>query len=292
MASSSDRRRRARPVRTWQDRLSDGRSRQGHHLVQTRRRRRQDRKSKNRRPTRPRTSPRKRTRTRSDRPELLLIHLRGPSMFDIGFTELLVIGVVALIVVGPKDLPTLFRTLGRFTARMRALGREFTSAMNDAADESGMKDVAKDLKGMTSPRVLRARQAQRGGRQVRQVVADQPGAKTASRKKPGRRRSRARRRCREDPRRHRGERREAREPPARPRGGREGGAAKPARRTQDRRQVSPAKAKRAQASPGAAQEARRRRPARPQRRKPRRPKPAKAAAAKPAPAKQPHQDDA
>lgn len=73
-------------------------------------------------------------------------------MFDIGFTELLVVGVVALIVVGPKDLPGMFRTLGRITARMRALGREFTSAMNAAADESGMKDVAKDLKGMTSPK--------------------------------------------------------------------------------------------------------------------------------------------
>ena len=73
-------------------------------------------------------------------------------MFDIGFTELMVVGVVALIVVGPKDLPTLFRTLGRFTARMRALGREFTSAMSAAADESGMKDVAKDLKGMTNPK--------------------------------------------------------------------------------------------------------------------------------------------
>lgn len=73
-------------------------------------------------------------------------------MFDIGFVELLVVGVVALIVVGPKDLPAMFRTLGRFTARMRSLGREFTSAMNAAADESGMKDVAKDLKGVTNPR--------------------------------------------------------------------------------------------------------------------------------------------
>jgi len=72
-------------------------------------------------------------------------------MFDIGFTELLVVGVVALIVIGPKDLPTMFRTLGRMTARARALGREFTSAMNAAADQSGMKDVAKDLKGMTNP---------------------------------------------------------------------------------------------------------------------------------------------
>ena len=47
-------------------------------------------------------------------------------MFDIGMSELLLIGIVALIVIGPKDLPGLFHTLGRFTAKMRALGREFT----------------------------------------------------------------------------------------------------------------------------------------------------------------------
>jgi len=72
-------------------------------------------------------------------------------MFDIGFTELLVVGIVALIVVGPKDLPMMFRTLGRFTARARAMGREFTSAMNAAADESGMRDAANELKGVTNP---------------------------------------------------------------------------------------------------------------------------------------------
>jgi len=73
-------------------------------------------------------------------------------MFDIGFTELLVIGVIALIVVGPKDLPGMFRTLGRFTARLRSLGREFTSAMNAAADESGMREASKELKGLSNPR--------------------------------------------------------------------------------------------------------------------------------------------
>ncbi len=75
-------------------------------------------------------------------------------MFDIGMTELLLIGIVALIVVGPKDLPGLFRTLGRFTARARALGREFTRAMNEAADESGIKDVAQDLKKATNPKSM------------------------------------------------------------------------------------------------------------------------------------------
>ena len=73
-------------------------------------------------------------------------------MFDIGMSELLLIGIVALIVVGPKDLPALFHTLGRFTAKMRALGREFTNAMNAAARESGVDDVAKGLKGVANPK--------------------------------------------------------------------------------------------------------------------------------------------
>ena len=75
-------------------------------------------------------------------------------MFDLGMSELLVIGVVALIVIGPKDLPNLFRSLGRFTAKMRAMAREFSRAMEAAADESGVKDVASDLKSITSPQSM------------------------------------------------------------------------------------------------------------------------------------------
>lgn len=72
-------------------------------------------------------------------------------MFDLGWSELLVIGVVALIVVGPKDLPKMFRTLGQLTAKARSMAREFSRAMEDAADQSGVKDVARDLRGMTNP---------------------------------------------------------------------------------------------------------------------------------------------
>jgi len=75
-------------------------------------------------------------------------------MFDLGWTELLVIGIVALIVIGPKDLPGMFRTLGRFTAKARGMAREFQRAMDDAADQAGVKDVAKDLKDVTSPRKM------------------------------------------------------------------------------------------------------------------------------------------
>lgn len=75
-------------------------------------------------------------------------------MFDIGWSELLLIGIVALIVVGPKDLPGMFRTLGRFTAKARAMGREFQRAMDDAAKETGVKETADELKAMTSKKNL------------------------------------------------------------------------------------------------------------------------------------------
>ncbi len=72
-------------------------------------------------------------------------------MFDLGWTELLVIGVVALIVVGPKDLPVLFRNVGRFVGKAKGMAREFSSAMNEAADQAGISEVQKGLKAAANP---------------------------------------------------------------------------------------------------------------------------------------------
>ena len=72
-------------------------------------------------------------------------------MFDLGLTELLLIGIVALIIVGPKDLPVLFQRVGEFVGRMKGMAREFTSAMNDAADQSGVKDISKTIRTATNP---------------------------------------------------------------------------------------------------------------------------------------------
>jgi sec-independent protein translocase protein TatB len=73
---------------------------------------------------------------------------------DLSWSELLVVGIVALVVIGPKDLPGMFRELGRFTAKIRAMGREFSRAMEQAAKESGVKDVADDLRKVANPKAM------------------------------------------------------------------------------------------------------------------------------------------
>ena len=72
-------------------------------------------------------------------------------MFGLGASEMVVIGIVALIVIGPKDLPGLFRTIGQFTGKARMMAREFSRAMDDAAKESGVSDISKTLNAAANP---------------------------------------------------------------------------------------------------------------------------------------------
>lgn len=72
-------------------------------------------------------------------------------MFDLGWTELLLIGIVALIVVGPKDLPMLFRKVGQFVGKAKGMAREFSRAMDQAADGAGVKDISKTISAATKP---------------------------------------------------------------------------------------------------------------------------------------------
>ncbi|PXW70752.1 sec-independent protein translocase protein TatB [Loktanella sp. PT4BL] len=73
-------------------------------------------------------------------------------MFGLGWSELLVVGIVALIVIGPKDLPGLFRTMGQFTGKARMMAREFSRAMEQAADDAGVKDISKTLNAAANPK--------------------------------------------------------------------------------------------------------------------------------------------
>jgi sec-independent protein translocase protein TatB len=72
-------------------------------------------------------------------------------MFGLGASEMVVIGIVALIVIGPKDLPGLFRTMGQLTGKARMMAREFSRAMDQAADQAGVKDISNTLKAASNP---------------------------------------------------------------------------------------------------------------------------------------------
>ncbi|MEJ6398592.1 twin-arginine translocase subunit TatB [Yoonia sp. 208BN28-4] len=69
-----------------------------------------------------------------------------------GWSELMLVGIVALIVIGPKDLPGLFFKMGEFAGKARGMAREFTNAMNDAARESGVGDIQKTLNAAANPK--------------------------------------------------------------------------------------------------------------------------------------------
>ena len=62
-------------------------------------------------------------------------------MFEIGWTEMLVIAVVMIVVVGPKDLPKMLRTFGRTTAKMRSMAGDFRRQFDDALKEAELDEV-------------------------------------------------------------------------------------------------------------------------------------------------------
>jgi sec-independent protein translocase protein TatB len=66
-------------------------------------------------------------------------------MFDIGWTELLVIAVVLIVVVGPKDLPPMLRAFGKMTSRARKVAGEFRAQFDEALREAELDDVRRTI---------------------------------------------------------------------------------------------------------------------------------------------------
>ncbi|MDP3489162.1 MAG: Sec-independent protein translocase protein TatB [Phenylobacterium sp.] len=73
---------------------------------------------------------------------------------DIGAGELLLIGIVALVVVGPKDLPMLMRRLGQFTARLRGMAAEFRASFDEMGRQSELDDLRKEVEALRSGKIL------------------------------------------------------------------------------------------------------------------------------------------
>jgi sec-independent protein translocase protein TatB len=71
-------------------------------------------------------------------------------MFDISWGKLVIIGVVALIVIGPKDLPAVLRTLGQWMTKIRRMAAEFQGQFTEAMREAEMADLKKQFDETTS----------------------------------------------------------------------------------------------------------------------------------------------
>jgi sec-independent protein translocase protein TatB len=72
----------------------------------------------------------------------------------VGFSEILIIGLAALIFVGPKDLPMLMRRAGEFIGKGRRMAREFQSAFEDIARQSELEELKKEIQALKQSNVL------------------------------------------------------------------------------------------------------------------------------------------
>src|SRR5450631_156514 len=71
-------------------------------------------------------------------------------MFDFSWSELLLIGIVALIFIGPKELPGVLRTLGQWMTKIRRMAGDFQNQFHDAMREAELADLKKEVDEMAS----------------------------------------------------------------------------------------------------------------------------------------------
>jgi sec-independent protein translocase protein TatB len=67
---------------------------------------------------------------------------------SLGFQEILLLGVLALVVIGPKDLPLMLRKLGRWTAKLRGMAQEFRSGFDELARQAELDELKKEVEAL------------------------------------------------------------------------------------------------------------------------------------------------
>lgn len=77
-------------------------------------------------------------------------------MFDIGWPEMAVIMLVAIIVIGPKDLPRMARTIGKWTGKARSMARDFQRSLDDMAREADLDDIKKSIDKVGTPNRMKS----------------------------------------------------------------------------------------------------------------------------------------
>lgn len=84
-------------------------------------------------------------------------------MFEIGWSEFLIVAVVALVVVGPKDLPVLLRTIGRYVGDAKRLAGSLRAQLDDAVREADLDLVRKELEAVKAASEMERAQPGRAG---------------------------------------------------------------------------------------------------------------------------------
>src|SRR5258708_37207574 len=106
-------------------------------------------------------------------------------MFDFSWSELLLIGAVALIFIGPKELPGVLRTLGQWMSKIRRMAGDFQNQFHDAMREAELADLKKEVDDMAAqaanysnfdPLADVRKEMESAQRDIESTVADKPAA--------------------------------------------------------------------------------------------------------------------
>ena len=97
-------------------------------------------------------------------------------MFDIGWPELALVMLLAILVIGPKELPLVLRTLGRWAGKARALARDFRSSLDEIAKEAELDEFRRMASGDMNEKAIEPARTQEKARPAsRSPVSDSPG---------------------------------------------------------------------------------------------------------------------
>jgi sec-independent protein translocase protein TatB len=114
-------------------------------------------------------------------------------MFDFSWSEILVIAIVALVVIGPKELPGVLRTMGQWMGKVRRMAGEFQNQFQDAMREAELADLKKEVDDMTSqasryanfdPLAEARNEMDKAQREVESALAGTPAAEAKSAEAP------------------------------------------------------------------------------------------------------------
>ena len=108
-------------------------------------------------------------------------------MFDIGWSEMLVVGAVALVVIGPKDLPAALRQAGKWMGTVRRMASDFQGQVNQAMREAELDELRREVTDLKSGFNTVSDPMRSAGQEVKSLVeapAALPAPKSAKVEKP------------------------------------------------------------------------------------------------------------